>query len=251
MITNFHAFKLRETVVGGQDDQEHLLKHDDGSESVHRDARPDGAARVPRTGQQEEHHRHQRRGAPLLPAQARRRGREATGEERKEAEKRDEEARVWITGLEAVKARSACKAVYDLSATPFFLRGSGYREGTLFPWVVSDFSLIDAIESGIVKVPRVPVADDSMTGEQPTYRDLWPRIRDKLPKKRPTKDDDSDGEPEASRSSWRARCTACTATTSKYYKQWEAKPSNGRADMTPPVFIVVCNNTNVSKLVYD
>jgi type III restriction enzyme len=73
--------------------------------------------------------------------------------------------------------------VYDLSATPFFLRGSGYGEGKLFPWVVSDFALIDAIESGIVKVPRVPVAEDSMTGDQPTYRDLWPLIRDRLPKK--------------------------------------------------------------------
>ena len=49
--------------------------------------------------------------------------------------------------------------------------------------MVSDFSLIDAIEAGIVKVPRVPVADDSMTGEQPTYRDLWLRIREDLPKK--------------------------------------------------------------------
>ena len=52
------------------------------------------------------------------------------------------------------------RAVYDLSATPFFLRGSGYEEGTLFPWVVSDFSLMDAIESGIVKLPRVPVTDN-------------------------------------------------------------------------------------------
>ena len=48
---------------------------------------------------------------------------------------------------------------------------------------MSDFSLIDAIEAGIVKVPRVPVADDSMTGEQPTYRDLWLRIREHLPRK--------------------------------------------------------------------
>jgi type III restriction enzyme len=106
-----------------------------------------------------------------------------TGEERREAEKREEAARVWISGLEAVKAKIGIKATYDLSATPFFLRGSGYPEGTLFPWVVSDFSLIDAIESGIVKIPRVPVADDSMIGEQPTYRDLWLRIRDHLPKK--------------------------------------------------------------------
>ncbi len=88
-----------------------------------------------------------------------------------------------------MKAKIGVKAIYDLSATPFFLRGSGYPEGTLFPWVVSDFSLIDAIEAGIVKVPRVPVADDSMTGDQPTYRDLWLRIREHLPKKGRKTDD--------------------------------------------------------------
>jgi hypothetical protein len=87
-----------------------------------------------------------------------------TGDERKEAERREEAARVWISGLEAVKAKIGVKMIYDLSATPFFLRGSGYAEGTLFPWVISDFSLIDAIESGIVKVPRVPVSDDWMKG---------------------------------------------------------------------------------------
>ena len=110
-------------------------------------------------------------------------GEKLTGDERREAEKRDEEARVWISGIEAIKAKIGVKSIYDLSATPFFLRGSGWPEGTLFPWVVSDFSLIDAIEAGIVKVPRVPVADDSMQGEQPTYRDLWLRIREHLPKK--------------------------------------------------------------------
>src|SRR5207249_7027454 len=105
------------------------------------------------------------------------------GEERREAERRDREARVWVTGLQAVARKVGVKVVYDLSATPFYLRGSGWPEGTLFGWVVSDFSLIDAIESGIVKIPRVPVADDSMTGDQPTYRDLWLRIREGLPRK--------------------------------------------------------------------
>jgi hypothetical protein len=106
-----------------------------------------------------------------------------TGDDRKEAEKRAEEARIWISGIEAVKAKIGVKGIYDLSATPFFLKGSGYSEGTLFPWVVSDFSLIDAIEAGIVKVPRVPVSDDSMQGDQPPYRDLWLRIREHLPRK--------------------------------------------------------------------
>src|SRR5262249_57707073 len=88
-----------------------------------------------------------------------------------------------LTGLEAVHDKLGVRAVYDLSATPFYLRGSGYPEGTLFPWVVSDFALIDAIESGIVKIPRVPVADSSMSGDLPTFRDLWTRIREGLPKR--------------------------------------------------------------------
>ena len=96
-----------------------------------------------------------------------------------------EAARVWLNGLRAVREKLGIREIHDLSATPFFLRGSGYPEGTLFPWVVSDFSLIDAIESGIVKIPRVPVSDDSMTGAGPMYRDLWLRVRDdpNLPRK--------------------------------------------------------------------
>jgi type III restriction enzyme len=60
--------------------------------------------------------------------------------------------------------------VIDLSATPFFLRGSGYAEGTLFPWTMSDFSLMDAIECGIVKLPRVPVAENIPGDEMPMFR---------------------------------------------------------------------------------
>jgi type III restriction enzyme len=65
-------------------------------------------------------------------------------------------ARLWISGLETVKRHIGVSRILDLSATPFFLRGSGYREGTLFRWVMSDFSLMDAIERGIVKLLRVP-----------------------------------------------------------------------------------------------
>ncbi|MEO6724035.1 MAG: hypothetical protein ABIU20_00665 [Blastocatellia bacterium] len=56
-----------------------------------------------------------------------------TGDDRVEAKNRDEEARIWISGIQAVKAKIGVKAIYDFSATPFFLRGSGYPEGTLFP----------------------------------------------------------------------------------------------------------------------
>src|SRR3989454_9599969 len=81
------------------------------------------------------------------------------GDDRKEAERNNEAARLWISGLEAVNRKLGLSRVIELSARPFFLRGSGYAEGTLFPWTMSDFSLMDAIECGIVKLPRVPVAE--------------------------------------------------------------------------------------------
>ena len=105
------------------------------------------------------------------------------GDDRKEAEKNNEAARLWISGLEAVNRKLGVARVIDLSATPFFLRGSGYAEGTLFPWTMSDFSLMDAIECGIVKLPRVPVADNIPGDEMPMFRNLWEHIRKEMPKK--------------------------------------------------------------------
>ena len=171
------------------------------------------------------------------------------GDERREAERREEEARIWISGLEAVKAKIGIRLIYDLSATPFFLRGSGYPEGTLFPWVISDFSLIDAIECGIVKVPRVPVADDSMVGDQPTYRDLWLRIRDHLPRKG-RRTEVLTGEPKLP-AELQGALHSLYGNYEKYYRLWEKNEEAKDKGLTPPVFIVVCNNTNVSKLVFD
>jgi hypothetical protein len=101
-----------------------------------------------------------------------------TGDDKKEAAENEEAARLWINGIEALdrKLSKGVRAVYDLSATPFFLRGSGYPEGYLFPWVVSDFGLMDAIESGIVKLPRVPVTDNLVQTDSVVYRDLWKHV---------------------------------------------------------------------------
>ena len=160
-----------------------------------------------------------------------------------------DEARLWINGLEAVKAKLGIKQVYDLSATPFFLKGQGYstttpsgkklNEGVLFPWVVSDFALIDAIESGIAKVPRVPVADDTMQGD-PIYRRLWDTVRPKLTKIAGV------GEPQLPQELETA-LQSLYSNYEKSYDLWQKEPH----DLTPPVMIVVCNNTKVSKLVYD
>ncbi|MGH9068872.1 MAG: DEAD/DEAH box helicase family protein, partial [Acidimicrobiales bacterium] len=101
----------------------------------------------------------------------------------REEQDRNRDARVWFKGLLDLRRRAGIKAVYDLSATPYYLKGSGYNEGFIFPWVVSDFSLMDAIESGIVKIPRIPVDDDA-SGKEPVYLNLWDNIVPPLPKRR-------------------------------------------------------------------
>ncbi len=102
-------------------------------------------------------------------------------EEKSEANEDRERAALWINGLMSIRKKIGIKVVYDLSATPQALRGSGYKEGSIFPWVVSDFSLVDAVESGIVKVPRVPVADNAMKSDMPMFRHVWPFIKADLP----------------------------------------------------------------------
>ncbi len=86
-----------------------------------------------------------------------------------------EEATVWVNGLDKITAIRGINFCVDFSATPFYIKGSGYEEGTPFPWVVSDFGLVDAIESGIVKIPRVPV-DDNTGALIPRYFRLWEHI---------------------------------------------------------------------------
>jgi type III restriction enzyme len=110
-------------------------------------------------------------------------GEDLKGDERKEAERNNEAARLWLSGLEAVNHKLGLARVIDLSATCFFLRGSGYAEGILFPWTMCDFSLMEAIECGIVKLPRVPVAENIPGGDMPTFRNLWENIRKDMPKK--------------------------------------------------------------------
>jgi len=168
-----------------------------------------------------------------------------TGDDKKEAAENEEAARLWINGIEALgrKLSKGVRAVYDLSATPFFLRGSGYPEGYLFPWVVSDFSLMDAIESGIVKLPRVPVTDNLVQTDTVVYRDLWKHIGKSLPKTAAGASKLSSFElPNMLQ-------TALNALYSHYegeFGRWQ------RAGIgVPPVFIVVCQNTAISKLVFE
>ncbi|HYF61533.1 MAG TPA: DEAD/DEAH box helicase family protein [Herpetosiphonaceae bacterium] len=165
------------------------------------------------------------------------------GDEREEAQENNEAARLWISGIETVKRKLGVRTVYDLSATPFFLRGSGYIEGTLFPWTVSDFSLMDAIECGIVKLPRVPVADNIPGGEMPKFRNLWEHIGSRMPKK------GKGGKPLDPLSLPVELQTALQALYGHYERTFDSWEQAGIR--VPPVFIVVCNNTSTSKLVHD
>ena len=171
--------------------------------------------------------------------------RDLDADEKPEAEKNTERARVWISGIEAVKRNLGVNAVIDLSATPFFLRGSGYHEGTLFPWTVCDFSLMDAIESGIVKIPRVPIDDNVPSEERPVFREIWKHVGAVLPRtgrRRANTVQDPLSLPSQLISALEATYNGYEKT----YRDWQAAGIE-----TPPVFIVVCQNTAISKLIYE
>ena len=166
------------------------------------------------------------------------------GDDKKEAQKNNETARLWITGLEIVSRKLGINRIIDLSATPFFLSGSGYAEGTLFPWTMNDFSLMDAIECGIVKLPRVPVADNIPGAEMPMYRNLWEHIRKKMPKKGRGKASELD--PLSLPPQLLTALEALYGHYEQTYALWEKERIS-----VPPCFIIVCNNTATSKLIYD
>ena len=246
VITNYHAFKLREreSIAKGTRD---LLRGRDGEgpdtlETPRLMLRrvTDGLMRSktpPLVLNDEGHHCYRERLGSSEEGSL-------TGEEKDEAKRNNEAARLWITGVETLKREIGVRGVIDLSATPFFLRGSGYAEGTLFPWTVNDFSLMDAIECGIVKVPRVPVADNLPSATGPVYRNLWEHVGKQLPRK--GRRNAASLDPQKLPSELLSALDALYSHYEKVYAQWQEA-----GIPTPPVFIVVCNNTATSKLVYD
>jgi type III restriction enzyme len=246
VITNYHAFKMRERMElskGGR-----LLLQGRGGEELNtletegqmlQRVMPElmGMKNV-LVINDEAHHCYREKPKPDVDD-------ELKGDEKKEAEENNEAARLWISGLESVNRKLGLLNVIDLSATPFFLSGSGYVEGTLFPWTMSDFSLMDAIECGIVKLPRVPVADNLPSGfEMPMFRNLWEHIKAKMPKKGRGKGDTLNPLDLPT-----PLLTALEALYGHYEKTFDLWVNAGIS--VPPCFIVVCNNTAASKLVYD
>ena len=244
VITNYHAFKLRERMQLSKGGRSLLQGRGESLSTLETEGQMLQRVMPELMGiknimvlNDEAHHCYREK-----PGE----GEEGTlkGDERKEAEKNTEAARLWISGLETVCKKLGISRVMDLSATPFFLRGSGYAEGTLFPWTMCDFSLMDAIECGIVKLPRVPVADNIPGGDMPKFRNLWEHIRPTMPRRGRGKNKNLDP-----LSLPVELQTALEALYGHYSKTFDVMKKAGIT--VPPCFIIVCNNTSTSKLVYD
>ena len=244
VITNYHAFKRRERIDLSKGGRSLLQGRGEALDTVETEGQVLQRVMPELMGMKhvlaindEAHHCYREKPGEHLEG-------DLKGDDRKEAEKNKEAARLWISGLEAVNRKLGLAQVIDLSATPFFLSGSGYAEGTLFPWTTSDFSLMDAIECGIVKLPRVPVADNIPGGDMPKFRNLWQHIRTKMPKKGRGKAKTLD--PLNLPVELQTALEALYGHYRKTFDLWES------ADISvPPCFIVVCNNTSTSKLVHD
>lgn len=244
VITNYHSFKLRDTLELSKAGRRLLQGHGPEIRTLETEGQMLQRVMPELMGMKnilaindEAHHCYREK-----PGLADKDG--LKGDDKKEADKNREAARLWINGLSAVDRKLGLSRVLDLSATPFFLQGSGYAEGTLFPWVMSDFSLMDAIECGIVKLPRVPVSDNIPGAEMPKFRNLWEHIGPKMPKKGRGASGALDPKtlpPELQ--------TALSALYGHYAKTFDLWEENDIG--VPPCFIVVCNNTAASKLVYD
>jgi len=250
VITNYHAFKLRERIELSKGGRQ-LLQGRGGEELKTLETEGQMLQRVmpDLMGMKnilvindEAHHCYREKAGPTDEDES-----ERKGDEKKEAEKNSEAARLWISGIEAVNRKLGLSRVIDLSATPFFLSGSGYAEGTLFPWTMSDFSLMDAIESGIVKLPRVPIAENIPGQEMPMFRDLWENLKNAQPRlPRAGRAGAGELDPLKLPTLLQTALEALYGHYVKTFKLW-----NEKGVKVPPCFIVVCQNTAISKLVYD
>ena len=153
-----------------------------------------------------------------------------------------EEATQWVGGLDRIHKTRGILTCFDLSATPFAPTGKQSSEETLFGWIVSDFGLNDAIESGLVKTPRVVVRDDGVPDAK-TYKSrlyhiyMDHEVRDDLNRKA------------------EAHELLPGLVVNAYYllgKDWfeTAKSWKAAGFNTPPVMITVANRTETAARVH-
>jgi type III restriction enzyme len=252
IVTNWHVMALASENAEGGKSYKVIQKGEESPEAFARKRLGELADRAPILVLNDEGH-HCWRPKPAAESDLT----DLSAEEKEALKEEVEEARVWLAGLDRINNSGIAGsglpgiiACVDLSATPFYLSGSGHPEGSPFPWLVADFGLVDAIECGIVKVPRMPVKDDQGKKDEagrpdPEYFRLWDHMLEKLipadyVRKRPKAD---------------VLLTKAGPALAMLYAQWKVKFDQvcgaSRDEKTiPPVMIVVCENTDLAKAFY-
>jgi type III restriction enzyme len=237
LVTNWHFFAPESEHSEGGKSYAVVKKGEETNEAFARNRMGELFERGPIMVLNDEGH-HAYRPAPISEKEAK----ATTADVKKEREA----ATIWVQGLDRIAKACGIRFCMDLSATPFYIKGSGYPEGEPFPWIVSDFGLVDAIESGITKIPRLPVSDT--TGQpDPKYFRLWRNITkdlaagQRLSNKRP--------KPEIV---WERAQDAFVQLAGEYRKAFEAiEEASDTALKAPPVMIVVCDNTDIAQLFFE
>lgn len=165
-------------------------------------------------------------------------------DEDEELEELEKEATVWVDGLDKVHKLNGINFCVDLSATPYYLGRVGQEMNKTFPWVVCEFGLTDAIESGLVKVPQLAVRD-STGREIPGFFNIWHWILPKLTA-RERGGTRATPKPEAIVKWAHAPIAMLAGLWEELRREWETQD-----DARPPVFIIVCKNTKIAKVVYE
>ncbi|MFZ2159818.1 MAG: hydrolase [Bradyrhizobium sp.] len=156
------------------------------------------------------------------------------------------EATVWVEGLDKIHKHRGINLCIDLSATPYYIARVGNATNTVFPWVVSDFGLTDAIESGLVKIPQLAVRDTS-GAEIPGYFNIWRWILPKL----------TAAERGGKRANPKPEAVLKWADTpirmlgglwDEERRRWLSEHPD---DPRPPVYIIICKTTRISKVVFE
>ena len=162
------------------------------------------------------------------------------------------EATIWIEGLDRINRvlggkGAGIRLCVDLSATPFYIQGSGNEVGKPFPWIVSDFSLLEAIESGLVKIPQLPM-QDATGSKTPAYFNIWRWVQEQAEK-------DGFGSELTPADIVKYAAQPIMLLAQEWRKtaaEWDEKFKAGvRRSNVPPVFIIVCRNTALAKILYE
>jgi type III restriction enzyme len=237
LVTNWHAFAPKSEHSEGDKSYVVVNKGEETNEAFARDRLGELFERLPIMVLNDEAHHCYRP--------------KAIEEVDRGAKEENEEATIWIEGLDKINnstpGKRGVSMCVDLSATPFYIAGSGYAVNSPFPWLTSDFGLVDAIESGITKIPRMPVQDT--TGRpDPKYFRLWEAIDNEIEPGQRLPGRARKPKPEVV---YEKAQGALIQLSRQWKERWEqiqqASPGQERV---PPVMIIVCDNIDIAEVFF-